>query len=414
MPNVSLTRDLSTEDKAIARRRKLAESLYNQGIQALPNNEMAGGYVVRRSPLEGINKIAQVMLGVRGMKQAEEEEKALGDERNQRMAKALGDFQRHAQGAPEQTRVLNEGGEEQTTPAVQPNRQAAIESLMNSGVPEFQQTGFQTQLNEFQQQPMLQAQMAEREAARAQRMQELEMRASDQRLAAQDRAALQREMMQMRIDAQTDMQQVKGSSPYFTPVQTADGVISFDTRSGRAAPITIGDKTIIGSQSDPTLQGKIAGAKASAKELGEAQAKSQTGLSKVIDNADNMIKQIDDLIAHSGFESSVGATLKPGFKYVPGTKEADFNARLDQIKGGAFLQAFETLKGGGTITEVEGMQATKAITRMQTSQSEAEFKKAATEFRGIIQEVVKRAKGSAGAGAAPATAKDRIKFLGFE
>ncbi len=43
----------------------------------------------------------------------------------------------------------------------------------------------------------------------------------------------------------------------------------------------------------------------------------------------------------------------------------DFNAMLDQVQGGAFLQAFESLKGGGQITQIEGEKATQAIVRAQ-------------------------------------------------
>jgi hypothetical protein len=55
------------------------------------------------------------------------------------------------------------------------------------------------------------------------------------------------------------------------------------------------------------------------------------------------------------------------------------------VLGGAFMEAFNTLKGGGQITEKEGEKATAAITRMSTSQSEAEFKKAAKEFQSVIK-----------------------------
>jgi hypothetical protein len=108
--------------------------------------------------------------------------------------------------------------------------------------------------------------------------------------------------------------------------------------------------------------------------------------------AEQTIKQIDDLLAHPGFESSVGMTMMPGMRFIEGTKEADFMGRLDQLKGGAFLQAFETLKGGGQITEVEGKKATDAITRMNKSQSEREFKTAAKEFQDVIRAGVERAK----------------------
>ncbi len=135
---------------------------------------------------------------------------------------------------------------------------------------------------------------------------------------------------------------------------------------------------------------------------GEVEKGNQTALEK----AQDAISQIDALIggkgkdAHPGFGQAVGLGV-PGLKYIPGTDTADFNKRLDQLKGGAFLEAFQTLKGGGQITEVEGKKATAAITRMDTAQSEDEFVKAATEFRGILSRGLEKAK-AAGA-KAPAT-----------
>lgn len=145
---------------------------------------------------------------------------------------------------------------------------------------------------------------------------------------------------------------------------------------------------------------------------GEVEQGAQTAVEK----AQDAIAQIDSLIggkgkdgkeaaAHPGFGQAVGLGI-PGLKYVPGTDTADFNKRLDQLKGGAFLEAFQTLKGGGQITEVEGKKATAAITRMDTAQSEDEFVKAATEFRGILARGIEKAKakgGKAPEAAAPAT-----------
>jgi hypothetical protein len=116
----------------------------------------------------------------------------------------------------------------------------------------------------------------------------------------------------------------------------------------------------------------------------------------VVDTGEETIRKIDELLAHPGFETTVGATLLPFARHVPGTDAADFSARLDEIKGGAFLKAFETLKGGGQITEMEGKKATDAITRMNLAQSENEFVKAAREFRGVVEKGVSRAKAAGG------------------
>ncbi len=94
---------------------------------------------------------------------------------------------------------------------------------------------------------------------------------------------------------------------------------------------------------------------------------------------------------HPGFEDVIGATWRPGARFIPGTNAAGFDAYLEQVEGGAFLEAYERLKGTGQITEVEGQKATRAITRMKRSVSEPEFVKAAREFEGIIRSALDRA-----------------------
>lgn len=92
-----------------------------------------------------------------------------------------------------------------------------------------------------------------------------------------------------------------------------------------------------------------------------------------------------------GFEDVIGATWRPGFRFIPGTAAADFDAKQKQIEGGTFLEAFERLKGGGQITQPEGEKATRAISRMERSVSEPAYVEAARELEGIIRTALKRA-----------------------
>lgn len=125
---------------------------------------------------------------------------------------------------------------------------------------------------------------------------------------------------------------------------------------------------------------------------------------------------------HSGFETAVGATLMPGLRFIDGTDTADFMSRLGQVKGGAFLQAFEALKGGGAITEVEGAKATQALNRMDKSQSEKEFVKAAQEFITSVNRGLEGARRKAGitqtqpaqqgAGIQPGTRRNGYVYIG--
>lgn len=94
---------------------------------------------------------------------------------------------------------------------------------------------------------------------------------------------------------------------------------------------------------------------------------------------------------HAGFEDVVGATWRPGYRLVPGTEAADFDRMLEQIKGSAFLTAYERLKGGGPIASVEGEKGTTAITRLDRNLSEKEFVVAARELEASIRDAIRRA-----------------------
>lgn len=109
-----------------------------------------------------------------------------------------------------------------------------------------------------------------------------------------------------------------------------------------------------------------------------------------------MIDQIDALL----FDPDLGAALGiEGFlRKKPAELGLDENAarvwgRINQIKGGAFLQAFESLKGGGQITEIEGQKAEQAQNRLNTAQNEADFREALKEYKFYIDQGIRRLKG---------------------
>jgi hypothetical protein len=101
-------------------------------------------------------------------------------------------------------------------------------------------------------------------------------------------------------------------------------------------------------------------------------------------------------ILHPGLESSVGLKgLSGGLLggwVVPGTESANFNALLDQLQGKQFLEAYQYLRGSGSISQIEGEKAGNAMARMQKSQTEASFIKAAKEFKGILERGIERQK----------------------
>lgn len=161
-------------------------------------------------------------------------------------------------------------------------------------------------------------------------------------------------------------------------------------------------------EKDPAFQQAMAGAKARGEAIAKGDVAAVQALPKILDRADRSIKLIDEMVGkqevrdkngkiiqaatapHPGFNSAVGFGL--GERFVPGTSASDFQSRFEEIKGGAFLEAFESLKGAGSISEKEGEKATTAITRMSLAQSEKEFMAAARDLQDVVRKGVANAK----------------------
>lgn len=113
-----------------------------------------------------------------------------------------------------------------------------------------------------------------------------------------------------------------------------------------------------------------------------------------IDNAENAIRQTKEMLSHPGLQDYVGATWKPGARFIPGTNASDFEARLDQIKAGAFTQGIQQMKGMGALSDAEGKKLDALMARMNKGQSEEEFKTAAKEYVNTVQKGLNRLKGA--------------------
>jgi hypothetical protein len=109
------------------------------------------------------------------------------------------------------------------------------------------------------------------------------------------------------------------------------------------------------------------------------------------DSAFDAITLIDDIYKDPALSSVTGIIQGR----VPALSQAgtDLVVKIDQLKGKAFLQAFETLKGGGQITEREGLAATKAIARLERQQSPEAYKESLMALRSVVDRVRKRALG---------------------
>jgi hypothetical protein len=73
---------------------------------------------------------------------------------------------------------------------------------------------------------------------------------------------------------------------------------------------------------------------------------------------------------------------------------AGAQARIDEVQGGTFLAAYQTLRGAGAITDKEGAKATDALNRLnKQGVSEKEYRAALKEFKeevGKLREIARK------------------------
>ncbi|MEW7987904.1 MAG: hypothetical protein AB2799_19125 [Candidatus Thiodiazotropha sp.] len=171
-------------------------------------------------------------------------------------------------------------------------------------------------------------------------------------------------------------------------------------------------KTVPPEKEIPFVE-KSSQAKAEGKSRGEDIQDTRNNLGKTTQQANYSIQLLEQLKNHPGLPYATG--IYSVMPRIPGTAQADFIARVEQLQGATFLQAYQQLKGGGHITEIEGEKAQNAVARMQRSQSREEFIKAADEYIGVIRDGLLRARKKAqngkqvNRGQAPQAAIDYLK-----
>jgi hypothetical protein len=153
------------------------------------------------------------------------------------------------------------------------------------------------------------------------------------------------------------------------------------------------------------------------KKLGDLQADALNALPGALNTVNSGLEALNGMLGdttvdakgkivygkvqpHPGFQGAVGISgIGSGFGaagFLPATDVTDFKSRFEEIKGKSFLEAVGSLRGTGAISEIEGEKATKAINRMNLSQSEAEFVKAADDLRKIMMKGYNAAQQRAG------------------
>lgn len=158
---------------------------------------------------------------------------------------------------------------------------------------------------------------------------------------------------------------------------------------------------------------EAAAATARGGEIGKQQGAAIMGLENAIakgKQALDLILSIHSDPALASITGSFQGRIPAGTPFVGGGQAGDdLNAKIQQLQGKVFLEAFETLKGGGQITEKEGAKAEAAMARLTRAQSKEAYQAALTELADVIESGMMRAQSQAGlSGAQPDVATGKV------
>lgn len=144
--------------------------------------------------------------------------------------------------------------------------------------------------------------------------------------------------------------------------------------------------------------------------LGKERAEVAVTLPAVEAATQRALDTVEAIRNHPGKKWGVGVTgVLPG---IPGTEQRGFVTLVDQAKGQAFLEAFNSLRGGGQITEAEGRKATEALARLDRAQTPQDFDAALKDYEDVIRNglaAVRQKAGAPGASAPPASGAPRVR-----
>lgn len=180
----------------------------------------------------------------------------------------------------------------------------------------------------------------------------------------------------------------------FAPVPVKIGDVTYLVNKGTGAGTAIGPDGMTDFADINAVIQQQAASKETATTTAAEQAKvnvaKQSSAPADLATGEQLISLIDMATQHPGRESATGASSVFNSVAVPGSDRRDFLTLGEQLKGNAFLQAYQSLKGGGPITDREGAAATAAQSRLNEAQSEGGYLQALEEMKRLTQERLSR------------------------
>lgn len=172
-----------------------------------------------------------------------------------------------------------------------------------------------------------------------------------------------------------------------TPLVSAPPGTPSSAAAGTASPL-------MPPSVDVAAQGNVANVKAAETAKGKVRGTAEANLPAAAQSKDYLLGLIDAVSKSPDLGNATGfLSILPN---IPGFN-TDIRARIDQLKGQNFLQAYNGLRGGGQITEVEGKKAEDAQARLNRAQTTEEFRAALKDMADLVRQRFEVQKEQAGA-----------------
>lgn len=177
------------------------------------------------------------------------------------------------------------------------------------------------------------------------------------------------------------------------PIDMGGGQVGYviPREDGSVRPLELGEGSQFISPYDKAYQQRLG------TEEGKAVGEARGDLPGAMKQAEMTKMKIDNLAADPNLESAMGWTSYLPDAVVP-NGVITVRGKIDELMGGAFLEARQLLKGGGQITDYEGQRAEKAYTRMERairSSNVQDFKDALADFRQAVDDGVSKLRATA-------------------
>lgn len=172
------------------------------------------------------------------------------------------------------------------------------------------------------------------------------------------------------------------SAPYYTPMQTSEGLFRFDARTGRHEPLTGGQgRQLMSPSVDPTVQGAVAAAKSEGAAKGKyagSQPKILATMRQTEAKTDRVVTEIDKALGMvNGMTAGLAGTA---LSRVPGSDARNLQRVIDTIRANIGFAELNEMRansptGGalGQVTERELGFLQSVLASLEQDQSPAQL-----------------------------------------